>query len=784
MPRTVLFADPDSRVLRALATMFAEDADLVVLTESTVTGALGVLGQQAVDLVVAERMRDPQRGTELLREVRQLRPDTPVILLTDLERDQHGPAKEWLGSDLVILQKPWDAAQLRATVLQHVQTHGDDPDMDPFELHAGLSEKQLRRAKRVLSRMETEKSLGEVLLELGEITADEFERVRSIGRSSLSLIEVLRDDGQVSDDVLATYREAKLANPNLGDRAALVDAGQVTEEAYLRALAVIDKVPFVEPSPRDVDRALLSRASLPYLGRLNVVPVAEREGRLQLATAGPLDRAVTQELEQIFKCPIDVQYAAGANLEETLRALERRRDASGESRQSSKLVYGTSEGSAPRGDGAGQETVRLVDGILLKAIQLGASDVHIEPTPNSLRVRVRVDGRLQLLQELPKEVAARVTSRIKVVAGADISERRLHQDGKIMVTTEQGEVDIRVSCYVAVHGENLVLRLLDRNRGLVPLGKLAFARKAEALITDVILPSASGLVVITGPTGSGKTTTLYSLMQHNLNPEESVISAEDPVEYVIDGIVQCNVNEKTGPTFVDSLRAIVRQDPDTIIVGEMRDERTVKMAFESALTGHKVFSTFHTENAVSAVIRLLEMDVAPFLVSSTLSAIMAQRLVRRLCPGCSAPSRPEREELKFLGMQRSDFEGVQMWQGQGCDRCNGSGFSGRIGIHEVLVPDDEFRDAVLQRAPTKELEVLARRLPQFMTLQEDGFLKATLGMTSLSELVGHVPRDLNARPLADLREIAGLKREAEPGPRAARQPHNDRRAGAGLGSHS
>ena len=256
-----------------------------------------------------------------------------------------------------------------------------------------------------------------------------------------------------------------------------------------------------------------------------------------------------------------------------------------------------------------------------------------------------------------------------MLAGADISERRLHQDGKITVTTEQGEVDIRVSSYVSVHGENLVLRLLDRNRGLVPLQKLGFTRKGEALITDVILPSASGLVIITGPTGSGKTTTLYSLMQHNLDPEEVVISAEDPVEYVIDGIVQCNVNEKTGPTFVDSLRAIVRQDPDTIIVGEMRDERTVKMAFESALTGHKVFSTFHTENAVSVIIRLLEMGVAPFLVSSTLSAILAQRLVRRLCSSCAVPVRPGREALKFLGLQRSDVGGLQMWEGQGCDCC-------------------------------------------------------------------------------------------------------------------
>ena len=781
MPRTVLFADPDQHILSALETMFAKDAELAGVTASTVTGALEALQTQHIDLVVAERMLDPERGTELLDEAHLLRPDTPLILLTDLEGDQHGQTTERLGPNLRILQKPWDTEQLRAAVL-HRAPHGDDSDTDPWVLYGGLTEKQLRRAQRVQSRMENEKSLGEVLLELGEITSDDFKRVQAIRRANLSLIEILHDDGHVTDEDVASYREAKLANPGADDRVLLVDAGRVNEEAYLRALAATDSVSFTSPVADDIDPTLLHRASLPYLQRLNVVRVSEQDGRMRLATAGRLDRSVMLKLAEIFKLPIDLQSATADHLAETLQALERRNRGQQSGGEAGRLVYGNADGASQRGDAAGQEAVRLFDGILLRAIELGASDIHIQPTADSLRVRVRVDGRLQPPQEFPKEVAARVTSRIKVLAGADISERRLHQDGKIMVTTDDGAVDIRVSSYVSVHGENLVLRLLDRNRGRVPLHKLGFTRKGETLVTDVILPSASGLVVITGPTGSGKTTTLYSLMQHNLDPEEVVISAEDPVEYVIDGIVQCNVNETVGPTFLDSLRAIVRQDPDTIIVGEMRDERTVKMAFESALTGHKVFSTFHTENAVSAIIRLLEMGVAPFLVSSTLSAIVAQRLVRRICSGCAAPTRPEREQLKFLGMQRSDFEGIQMWAGQGCERCKGSGFSGRIGIHEILVPDDEFRDAVLRRAASKELETFARRLPQFMTLQEDGFLKATLKMTSVSELVGHVPRDLNARPLADLREIAGLKREADPAPGTGQRPLSDPRSTAGLRS--
>ena len=576
---------------------------------------------------------------------------------------------------------------------------------------------------------------------------------------------MLRDSGQVDDEDLEAYRNAKRATPDVDDHTLLVETGRISKEAYLRALAVTKKTSYLEPTPGDVDLGLLKRTSLPYLQRLKVVPLAVEDGRLRLVTARELGRSVTAELAEIFKVPIDVHYCVSRRIEETLESMEKRGARGAGPRQVSRLEYRSADGGTIRTDAAGPEAARAVDDLLLRAIQMGGSDIHLEPMADRLQVRVRVDGRMQPLRDLPKEMMARVISRIKVLAGADISERRLHQDGKIMATTEQAEVDIRMSSYVSVHGENLVLRLLDRNRGLVALGGLGFARKVETLVTDVILPSASGLVIITGPTGSGKTTTLYSLIQHILDPEEVVISAEDPVDHVIDGIIQCNINEKTGPSFVDSPRAMVRQDPDTIIVGEMRDERTVKMAFESALTGHKIFSTFHTENSVSAIIRLLDMGVAPFLGSSILSAIVAQRLLRRVCPHCVRPARPAREELKFLGLRRADVDGVALSVGRGCDVCKGSGMVGRVGIHEVVVPDDEFRDAVLRRAPTREPVALARKLSQFMTLQEDAFLKAAAQQTSLSELVGHVPRDLHARPLSVLDEVAGIKRSA-----AAQQP--------------
>jgi type IV pilus assembly protein PilB len=304
-----------------------------------------------------------------------------------------------------------------------------------------------------------------------------------------------------------------------------------------------------------------------------------------------------------------------------------------------------------------------------------------------------------------------------------------------------------------VFGETLVLRLLDRRRGLVPLEELGLEPRILGMVRDLVLRTSSGLVLVTGPTGSGKTTTLYSFVDFVNDPSVKVISCEDPVEYVLDGVTQCSVNQKTGPTFADSLKAIVRQDPDNIVVGEVRDGTTAALAVEAALTGHKVFSTFHTEDAVGAVVRLADMGVEPFLISSTVACVLAQRLVRRVCARCARPAEPSREDLRFLGLDRADLAGVALVQGEGCAACAGTGFHGRGGMHEVLMPDDDFRDAVLRRAASKELRALARKLPGFLTLQEAGVLKAMKGATTLSEVVANAPRDVDARKPAVLREI-------------------------------
>jgi type IV pilus assembly protein PilB len=638
-----------------------------------------------------------------------------------------------------------------------MQQAAQQTDLETLLLREGaVTEDQLTRTKRIAARMAASRPVGEILVELGQLARAEYDRIVRLHRAELSLESILVEDGALNQDGLATFAAAKAKTPTRSDRSILVEGELVTEELYLKALSTKHDIPYLEPEVGLVDMDLLKRTSVPYLMRHHVLPLRVVDGILTAIMADPLAREVRAELERIYGIPVRPCCATSARITEAILTLERLQDGTSGAGGSS-LQYREIREEAQE-DENGEGAVQIVDYLLLRAIQLGASDLHIEPLQNKIRVRVRVDGVLRNLTDLPADFAPRVISRVKVLAGADIAERRLHQDGRIVVKAEGREVDIRVSLYASMFGETLVLRLLDRKRGLVPLDDLGFAPRVLSTLRDVVLRTSSGLVLVTGPTGSGKTTTLYSFVDYVSDASIKVISCEDPVEYVLDGVTQCSVNSKSGPTFADSLRAIVRQDPDIVVVGEVRDATTSALAVEAALTGHKVLSTFHTEDAVGAVIRLLDMGVEPFLVSSTLAGIVAQRLVRRTCSDCMTPTEPTREDLRFLGLERSDLHGFPLMAGSGCSRCSGTGFRGRLGLHELLLPDDDFRDAVLRRAPSKELRALARQLPAFLTLQEDGLLKAMAGLTSLSEVVTNAPRDTGSRRPAILQEIGSVGR--------------------------
>jgi len=614
----------------------------------------------------------------------------------------------------------------------------------------------VERATRIRARLESPRPLHDVLLEMGALSAAQFDGVKRRRRAGMSLMGLLLEDGALDEGGAVAFAEARAIDATRSDRDLLLEGGLVTEEQFLRALGTRLDIPFIEPEIGEIQTDLYRKIPFAYLIKNLVLPLRVDDGTLHVTVARPEDDALIGEVERSYGLPARRFCSTGFRIAETLRTLERLRGKPAD-RDTYKIQYRELDRAHDGPLETGEEAIQLVDYLLSRAMEMGASDLHIEPTPSKVRTRVRIDGILHHLTDLPIDFTARIVARIKILARIDVTEKRLHQDGKVHVKISGREIDVRVSTYVSVFGETVVLRLLDRERGILPLEQVGFQPRVLSVLRDSVLTTSSGMVLVVGPTGSGKTTTLYSFIEHTNDPGRKVITCEEPVEYVIDGIIQCTVNAKTGPTFADSLRAIVRQDPDTIVVGEIRDPVTAHLATEAALTGHKVFSTLHTEDAVGAFVRLTEIGVEPFLVASTLSAVVAQRLVRRLCPECRVPHRPSAGELRLLDLDRSAVQGIALQRGRGCVHCSGTGYRGRVAVHEVLAPDDGFREAVLSRASSGHLRDLARTLPGFLTMQEDGLLKACRGITSLAEVIANAPRDFAPRPLDELRRIARVQ---------------------------
>jgi len=753
--RLLIFDEGGTGLVELVSSLRGEPG-LELLAASSRQEALSLLSDRRVDAVLAAEDSTSAGGDGFLEEVARRFPE--VVRLA-LEEDSPARRSAPAGAGPPrpgTVPRSWTGARVRQALRAALRARAIERELALFKKSRAVSDAQLERARRIALRLEEPKSLGEILVELGQLPRSEYERLLAARRRELSIAEILREQGSLDARAFERYLEAKRQEPAKTDRAILVEGGLATEEQFLRALSVKHDIPYVEPEVALVDRSLLSKASIPYLLRHKVLPLRVEGGILTAVLADPSNEPLRGELERIFGAKLSPCCAPSDRIVEALHTLERLREGAvaggGTSLQYHEIEAGALE------DDTGEGAIQIVDYLLLRAIELGASDLHIEPLRNKVRVRARVDGTLRPLTDLPADFAPRVASRVKILAGADIAEKRLHQDGRIFVKAGGRDIDIRVSTYASMFGETLVLRLLDRKRGLLPLEQLSFHPKALAVLRDFVLRTSSGIILVTGPTGSGKTTTLYSFVDYLNDPSLKVITCENPVEYVLDGVVQCSVNEKTGPTFADSLRAIVRQDPDVIVVGEIRDRETASLAVEAALTGHKVLSTLHTEDSVGAAVRLLDMGVEPYLVSSTLGAVVAQRLVREVCPDCRRPAEPRREDLRFLGLDRAELAGCDLVEGAGCAGCGGAGFRGRFAIHEVLLPDDELRDAILRRAPSRELRALARRTPAFLTLQEDGVLKAIAGRTTLGEIVANAPRDGSPRPVARLKEEAWITR--------------------------
>ncbi len=395
--------------------------------------------------------------------------------------------------------------------------------------------------------------------------------------------------------------------------------------------------------------------------------------------------------------------------------------------------------------------IKLVSLLLIQAVKDRASDLHIEPFAGQLRIRYRIDGVLREIPSPPKNLQLGLMSRIKVMAKLRIDETRRPQDGRIRLNVEGREIDLRVACVPTVHGESIVMRVLDKSSMMIGVQQLGIpAEVMEGYLKRCRKPN--GIVLVTGPTGSGKTTTLYATLREIYEPGMKFITTEDPVEYELPGIVQVNINAKVGLTFAACLRSILRQDPDVILVGEIRDVETAQISIQAALTGHLVLSTLHTNSAAATITRLVDMGVEPFLLTSTLEAVVGQRLIRTICPSCRVPYIPTDEELEEFGVERDEVSEIDFFQGRGCDDCNYSGYKGRQGLYEIMEVTESINELILQRATTDDIHALAVH-EGMMTMRQDGWLKICLGMTTFEEVSKHTIPETEASIKAEMESV-------------------------------
>ena len=546
--------------------------------------------------------------------------------------------------------------------------------------------------------------------------------------------DILVEEGLTTADVIAqAAARAEKTGEFLGE--ALIAMGAVSNEDVLRALALQLELPYLSRDELPSPLPILKNLSPKYLRQYAVCPVSVDGNQLTVATSDPLNPLIADDLRQ--STGLDVKLVV-SHPEAITEAIDRTYE--GVATPLQRIVEGMDDDRAGEDDedvnhlrdmAFEAPVVRLVNLLVENAIDAGASDIHIEPFEDTLRIRYRIDGILFEQEAPPRRLQAAVTSRIKIMSEMNIAERRLPQDGRIRVTLRGHRVDIRVSTMPTVHGESIVMRLLDRSSVFLPLERLGFGQPSTKRIERLItLPH--GIVLVTGPTGSGKTTTLYAALDKINSPDRKILTVEDPVEYQLKGVNQIPVKAKIGLTFATGLRHIVRQDPDVILVGEIRDLETAEIAIQAALTGHLVFSTLHTNDAPGAITRLQDMGVESFLLSSVLEGVLAQRLVRRICQACREPDRPSPADLQALGIQPDPK--VKLFRGRGCSECRGTGYRGRTGIYELFEITEEVRSLTLRRVSTREIRRHAIE-SGMVTLRLDGWAKAQEGVTTVDEVL-------------------------------------------------
>jgi type IV pilus assembly protein PilB len=548
-------------------------------------------------------------------------------------------------------------------------------------------------------------------------------------------VQILVDRGLVTPDQLEDARVAAEGRriPLLRE---LVESSVVDRMDASRAFAEAAGLDFVELVDLQPDATALARVPAEHARRMGVVPVGWEDGSLVVATSDPSNIIAMDDLRVLAGAEIKMVYAARRDIDDKLAKVYRAEEELGDISQD--MVGTSTENQADLATLADSEddapVVRYVNLVISQAVADRASDIHVEPTETDLRVRYRIDGVLHEIMRSPKKIQAGVISRLKIMADINIAERRVPQDGRISLTVNGAKIDLRVATLPTVWGEKVVLRILDNKTALLGLEELGFSPSNMGAFREAYT-KPYGMILVTGPTGSGKSTTLYATLNIVSRPEINVITVEDPVEYRIPGISQIQVKAKSGLTFARALRSILRADPDVVLIGEIRDAETAQIAVEAALTGHLVLTTLHTNDAPSAVNRLVEMGVEPFLVASAMDSVVAQRLCRRLCSKCKQGYTPSRHELLDVGYPWNPDEPLPtLYKPGGCAACSRTGYRGRMALHEVMGFNEEIERLTVARSSTDDV-ARAAMSAGMVPLRQDGWLKVADGETSIEEVL-------------------------------------------------
>lgn len=585
-------------------------------------------------------------------------------------------------------------------------------------LKSGNSRQKLQKMPASKFRKSKRKSLGQILIESEALTEDQLKEALSY-----------QDQG-----VEGTEKR------KLGE--ILIDKEFISEEDMLKALAYQLDLPYYDKLPiNDIDPSLVEDIPIQFSRDNLILPVARDDFNVTVAVADPLNIFPMDDLRLILSTNINMIVCSPSIIHHSInRVYERSNDASqrvidelnvpdieeGDDLEETKDLLDSTDDEKP--------IIRLVNGLLSRSVKEGASDIHIEPYENEIVVRFRIDGTLHDTMQVPKRHLGSLVSRIKILGKLNIAEKRVPQDGRIGIKVAGKDVDVRLSVLPTAHGERVVMRLLDKSKGVKRLDQMGLAPDVYKTWTQLI-NQKHGIILVTGPTGSGKTTLLYSAVVHINTIDINILTIEDPVEYRLPGVGQIDVKTKVGLTFSEGLRAILRQDPDVIMIGEIRDNETAEIAVQSSLTGHLVFSTLHTNDAASTITRLDDLNIQPFQIASAVLGVMATRLIRRLCTSCRVKHVPNERELKLMEVTAEEIQDKEIYKaGKGCDQCHGQGYKDRAAIHELLVMDDKLKELILK---TQDANALRRQAVEsgMRTLRQSAILKVLDGITSIEEAI-------------------------------------------------